>query len=173
MGARVVVAVSGSLASLAALRAGAREARRAGLVLVAVIAWEPPEGEGLYAKRPDRAWAEQWETAARESLDRAFDEAFGGVPQGVTVERRVVRDRPGRALCGLVSGADDLLVLGVRRRWSRISRYVHAHAGCPVMAVPGPWVPKHARRTLRRLSVADFVRPAMSPAEVGLDRRPG
>ncbi|TGA93813.1 universal stress protein, partial [Streptomyces sp. MZ04] len=55
MGARVVVGVSGSPASLAALRVGVDEARRAGRVLVAVIAWEPPEGEGLYARRPDRA----------------------------------------------------------------------------------------------------------------------
>ncbi|MEV8017952.1 universal stress protein [Streptomyces sp. NPDC086554] len=192
MGARVVVGVSGSLASLAALRAAAGEARRSGRVLVAVIAWEPPEGEGLYLRRPDRAWARHWQDAARASLDRAFEEAFGGSPQGVTVERWVVRDRPGRALCGLVQRGDDLLVLGTRRRWSRTGRHVHAHAGCPVMTVPGPSAPRHARRALRKARAEDFAaipplptalmtgsrrrarifRP-VDPRRAGLDRRPG
>ncbi|MEV0118386.1 universal stress protein [Streptomyces sp. NPDC050844] len=173
MGARVVVGVSGSLASLAALRAAAGEARRAGRVLVAVIAWEPPEGEGLYARRPDRAWARHWEAEARATLDRAFEEAFGGAPQGVTVERWVVRDRPGRALCGLVEHGDDLLVLGTRRRWSRTGRHVHAHAGCPVMTVPGPSIPKHARRTLRKARAADFSAPAPFPDVSGPSARRG
>ncbi|MER5827735.1 universal stress protein, partial [Streptomyces mirabilis] len=41
---RVVVGVSGSPGSLAALHRGAFEARRTGAVLLAVGAWEPPRG---------------------------------------------------------------------------------------------------------------------------------
>ncbi|MGW7082323.1 universal stress protein [Streptomyces sp. NPDC054871] len=114
VGARFVVGVSGSPASLAALRVGVEEARRGGRVLVAVIAWEPPEGEGLYARRPDRAWARHWEAVARERLDQAFEEALGGAPEGVVVERWVVRGKAGPAVCDLAAAgsADDLVVLG-------------------------------------------------------------
>lgn len=69
---RVVVGVSGSPGSLAALRAGAREAWVSGRELVAVVAWSPPEGEGMFARFPDRAWAALWEAEAAATLDRAF-----------------------------------------------------------------------------------------------------
>ncbi|MCX4420352.1 hypothetical protein [Streptomyces mirabilis] len=52
---QVVVGVSGSLAGLAALRTAVRAARSSGRVLVAVLAWEPPEGEVLHARNPDSA----------------------------------------------------------------------------------------------------------------------
>ncbi|MEV7193685.1 universal stress protein [Streptomyces sp. NPDC093510] len=156
---RVVVGVSGSLASLAALRAGAEQARRGGRVLVAVMAWEPPEGEALYLRHPDRAWARHWEAAARARLDRAFDEVFGGTPPGVATERRVVRARPGHALCDLATHPDDLLVLGVgprRHRTTRTHRYVRAHAPCAVLTVRPPTPPRRLRRTLRNLTPQDF-----------------
>ncbi|MFJ2769077.1 universal stress protein [Streptomyces sp. NPDC087300] len=157
---RVIVGVSGSLASLAALRAGAAEAERGGLRLVAVVAWEPPEGEALYLRHPDPEWARHWQGEARARLDRAFDQVFGGAPAGIgTVERLVVRDRPGRALCALASRPDDLLVLGARQgraRGTRIHRHVRAHAGCAVLTVPAPPVPKGLRRALRRVTAEDF-----------------
>ncbi|QEU90838.1 universal stress protein [Streptomyces kanamyceticus] len=156
----VIVGVSGSLASLAALRAGAEEARRGGRRLVAVIAWEPPEGEAMYLRHPDRAWALHWQGQARARLDRAFESVFGGLPTGIgTVERRVVRARPGRALCELAGHPDDLVVLGARpgrRRASRIHRHVTAHAGCAVLTVPAPAVPKGLRKALRRVTADDF-----------------
>lgn len=160
-GGRVVVGVSGSPASLAALRAAAEQARRGGpgRVLVAVLAWEPPEGEALYARHPDPEWARHWWDAARARLDRAFDAAFGGTPPGVTVERRVVRSRPGPALCELASGPDDLLVLGARagrRGTGQAQRYVRTHASCAVLTVPAPRAPKGFRRTLRRMTPEDF-----------------
>ncbi|MFD8650592.1 universal stress protein [Streptomyces mirabilis] len=96
---QVVVGVSGSLAGLAALRTAARAARSSGRVLVAVLAWEPPEGEVLHARNPDSAWAARCAREAAARLDRAFEEAFGGTPSEVTVVRRVVRARPDRALC--------------------------------------------------------------------------
>ncbi|GAA2079276.1 hypothetical protein GCM10009801_36720 [Streptomyces albiaxialis] len=154
--ARVVVGVSGSLASLAALRAAAREARQRGATLVAVTAWAPPEGERAYLRRPDRAWLRHWRDEARARLDRAFDEAFGGTPPGVpAVERRVVRDRPGPALCAAASEPEDRLVLGARA--GRVRRYVLAHARVPVLTVPAPAEPRRVRRALRRVSAADFV----------------
>ncbi|GHE93129.1 hypothetical protein GCM10018785_68910 [Streptomyces longispororuber] len=159
---RVVVGVGGTApASLAALRAAAAEALPSGRRLVAVHAWEPPEGEALYLRRPDPAWAELWRRAARERLATAFDEAFGGAPPGVDAERCVVRDRPGRALCRVASGPGDLLVLGSRGRRGRARRYVEARAGCPVLLVPVPSLPRGVRRALRRVTVADFaVRPS-------------
>ncbi|MCI3933874.1 universal stress protein [Streptomyces sp. AN091965] len=165
---RVVVGVSGdSLASLAALRVAAREARRSGRALVAVLAWEPPEGEALYLRHPDPAWAAHWRGVARARLAGAFDEAFGGEPPGVTVERRLVRDGPGRALCEVASRPEDLLVVGARGGWwrGRIRRYAEAHARCPVLVVPAPVVPVALRRALRRARPADFaVRPGPAPS---------
>ncbi|MEU2559830.1 universal stress protein [Streptomyces longispororuber] len=166
-GGRVVVGVGGtSPTAVAALRAAAREALRSGRRLVAVLAWEPPEGEALYLRHPDPAWAEYWRAAARERLAAAFDEAFGGAPPGVDVERCVVRDRAGRALCRVASGPGDLVVLGARagRRRGRVRRYVDARARCPVLIVPVPPVPRGVRRALRRATVADFaVRPSPTP----------
>ncbi|MFE0176918.1 universal stress protein [Streptomyces sp. NPDC059002] len=156
---RVIVGVSGSLASLAALRAAAGEARRGGRELLAVIAWEPPEGEALYLRHPDREWALHWEAEARARIDRAFDEVFGGPPPGIGTRRLVVRDRPGRALCRIADRPDDLVVLGARpgrRRATRIHRHVTAHAGCAVLTVPAPTVPKGLRRALRRVTAQDF-----------------
>ncbi|WP_447041000.1 universal stress protein [Streptomyces sp. DSM 118878] len=156
---RVVVGVSGSLASLAALRAAADEARRSGRLLVAVTAWEPPEGEALYLRHPDPAWARQWRAEARARLDGAFDAVFGGAPPGVRCERRVVRARPERALPGLAVHPYDLLVLGTRpgrRRPGRLRRRVGARALCPVLTVPAPAVPRGLRRTLRRVTVENI-----------------
>ncbi|MFG3256789.1 universal stress protein [Streptomyces sp. NPDC048172] len=155
--ARVVVGVSGSLASLAALRVAAQEARRGGATLVAVTAWSPPEGERAYLRRPDRDWLRHWQGEARARLDLAFDEVFGGTPTGVpSVERRVVRDRPGPALCAVACGPDDRVVVGAARA-GRVRRYVLAHARVPVLTVPAPAVPRRVRRALRRATVADIV----------------
>ncbi|MFE6487388.1 universal stress protein [Streptomyces sp. NPDC057757] len=158
-GGRVVVGVSGSLASLAALRAAAGAARESGRTLVAVLAWEPPEGEALYARNPDGAWAAVCEREARARLDRAFDEVFGGTPPGVAVRRRVIRDRPDRALCAVASAPADLLVLGTRTGGHRapVRRRVLAHARCPVLTVPAPVFPRRERRALRRAEARDFV----------------
>ncbi|MGH4032977.1 universal stress protein [Actinomycetota bacterium Odt1-20B] len=165
---RVVVGVTGSLASLAALRAAAAEARNSGRPLLAVLAWEPPEGEALYLRNPDKEWAEYWRREARTRLDRAFEEVFGGTPRGVEVARWVVRGRPAAALCGTASRPDDLLVLGSRasaRSWGgrvrgpargRVLRRVLRRAGCGVLVVRAPALPRGLGRALRRVSVEDF-----------------
>ncbi|MGP3987644.1 universal stress protein [Streptomyces sp. 3N207] len=160
---RLIVGVSGSLASLAALRAAAREARTSGCPLLAVLAWEPPEGETGYMLRPDRVWAENWRREAEARLDRAFDEAFGGDPPGVVaVERRLVRDRPWRALCRTADRGDDRLVIGTRVgrlglfRYGGTRRRVLARASCPVLTVPAPRFPPYMRTRLRHASPGDF-----------------
>ncbi|MFD8219925.1 universal stress protein [Streptomyces sp. NPDC059697] len=155
---QVVVGVSGSLASLAALRVAARAARDGGRVLVAVLAWEPPEGEVLYVRNPDSAWAARCARDAAARLEGAFEEAFGGTPPEITVVRRVVRSRPDRALCRLAAHPDDLLVLGARTgaRRAAVRRQVPAHARCPVLTVPAPAFARRERRALRRAVARDF-----------------
>ncbi|WFB06281.1 universal stress protein [Streptomyces sp. LX-29] len=161
---RVVVGVSGSLASLAALRRGVLEARRDGRTLVAVVAWEPPEGEILYAKQPDPSWARMWEDEARQRLGLAFDEALGGVPADLRVVQRVVRGKPESALRTIAHRPNDLLVVGVSRgvglrAWihrSPVRRLVQAKADCPVLTVPGPHLLPSEARTLRRVEYPEF-----------------
>lgn len=120
-------------------------------MLVAVLAWEPPEGEVLHARNSDSAWAARCAREAAARLDRAFEEAFGGTPS-------VVRARPDRALCRLAAHPDDLLVIGARARARRaaVRRQVSAHARCPVLTVPAPAFARREYRALCRATARDF-----------------
>ncbi|WP_327352365.1 universal stress protein [Streptomyces sp. NBC_01304] len=160
MAGRTVVGVTGSAASLAALRTAADEARHGGRRLVAVLAWEPPEGEAAYLRRPDRAWAAYWEEEAQARLRRAFDEVFGGAPPGVETEHRVVRARPWRALLAAAPDPDDRLVVGAGRGFGggRVGRRLRRGADCAVLTVPKPRLTKETRRALRRATPTDFAR---------------
>ncbi|MFE7514674.1 universal stress protein [Streptomyces sp. NPDC057540] len=157
-GRRIVVGVTGSLASLAALRHAASLARREGAPLLAVLAWEPPEGEGLFAKAPDRAWARLWGEDARRRLEDALLDGLGGVPEGLAFEGRVVRGAPAPALCAVADRPGDLLVLGsapgrgrlARLRRRPVLRAVVRRATGPVLAVPGPLLLPGEARVLRR-----------------------
>ncbi|MFJ9823192.1 universal stress protein [Streptomyces sp. NPDC101160] len=162
---RIVVGVSGSLASLAALRHATALARRDGAPLLAVLAWEPPEGEALHARSPDRAWAEMWAGEARQRLARAFDHGLGGLPEpeDIAVDCRVVRDAPAAALLRAAARPGDLLVLGMTPRrgrfgrlWRRpVLRGVMARARGPVLVVPGPELRRGEARVLRRHASTD------------------
>ncbi|MEF9881203.1 universal stress protein [Streptomyces sp. P9-A4] len=155
---RVVVGVTGSLASLAALRYATALARRDGVPVLAVLAWEPPEGEALYARMPDRAWARTWAEDAHRRLEDAFVEGLGDLPADVVLEGRVVRGAPAAALCATADRPGDLLVLGSapgRARWGRLRRRpvlraVVRRAERPVLTVPGPALLPGEARVLRR-----------------------
>ncbi|MEV5974061.1 universal stress protein [Streptomyces sp. NPDC051921] len=176
---RIVVGVSGSLASLAALRRATALARRDGAGLLAVLAWEPPEGEALHARMPDRAWARTWADDARLRLAQAFDDALGGVPPGVPVERRIVRDAPAAALVAAADEPGDLLVLGVTRARGRfgrprrrpVLRAVMEGAEGPVVVVPGPVLRRGEARVLRRHAPAPVL--AWAGTETGAVERGG
>jgi len=130
---RVVVGVTDTLSSLAALCRAAEEARSRGAVLVPVTAWSSDE-----EFRP----TSELERAACRRLDTAFEQAFGGHPDDLVIRPLVVRDRPGPALVRAAGRPDDLLVLGCghrsRRQPVRLSatvRYCRAHAMCPMLVV--------------------------------------
>ncbi|MEV0604500.1 universal stress protein [Streptomyces sp. NPDC050315] len=159
-GERVVVGVSGSLASLAALRAAVTEARHSGRELTAVIVWETPEGRALSVRHPDRIWAAHWARQARKRLDQAFEEALGGTPTDVPVRKLVVRGGPGRVLRDVAHKEGHLLVVGGRPRawWAPVRQYVRWNVRCPLLTVPAPAHPKRAAWTLRRVGAEDFIK---------------
>ncbi|MBC3842499.1 universal stress protein [Streptacidiphilus sp. 4-A2] len=165
MPGRVVVGVSGSLGSLAALRRAVVEARRSGRPLLPVLAWTPPGGELGYRRSPCPQLAKVWEDNAVEQLCNAFEEGLGGRPTDLLVQPMVVRADPGSSLCEIADDPSDLLVVGAGRRGglarlghAGVSRFVLAHAGCPVLAVPPPELPRGTARALRRLDLGDLVR---------------
>lgn len=141
---RVVVGVSGSLSSLAALHHAVAEARRLDGTLVPVLAWHPVGGESAYRSHPCPPLLEVWERAARKRLDTAFEQCFGGYPAGLRIRPVLVRDeQPGRALVAVADRPGDMLVISTGRqgRLARlfhgsVSRYCLAHAHCSVTAVP-------------------------------------
>src|SRR6185437_14927441 len=139
---RVVVGVSGSLSNLAALHTAADYARSLSATLTAVLAWSPVGGEIAYQNSPCAPMLRIWETAARDRLRLAFDEAFGGAPEGVELQAMVLRAETGRALVSVADQPDDLLVLGSGRH-TRLARafrfgvasYCLRRAACPVLCV--------------------------------------
>ncbi|MDV5143689.1 universal stress protein [Streptomyces sp. SBC-4] len=176
---RVVVGVSGSLASLAALRYATALARRESVPLLAVLAWEPPEGEGLYARRPDREWARLWGEAARDRLRSAFADALGAAPEDLAVERRIVRDAPAAALRAAADRPGDLLVVGAASRRGRLARLgrrpvlraLQDRAACPVLTVPGPELRPGEARVLRRNARTSVPGGSGTEVRVDVDRR--
>lgn len=141
---RVVVGVSGSLGSLAALHRAVAEVRRSGGRLWAVLAWEPPLAElGPRGSVPSAALSDQCRRAAAHELTMAMDAAFGGAEPAVPTECFVARGTPGHALVDIADGEDDLLVVGAGHRgllrralFPSVSRFCVAHAACPVLTVP-------------------------------------
>ena len=141
---RVVVGVSGSMSSLAALHHAVAEARRLDAVLVPVLALHPVGGEFASRSPPCPPLLAQWHQTACKRLDAAFQQCFGGYPAGMRILPTVVRDeKPGHALVEVADQPGDLLVVGTGRH-SRVARLFHgsvsrhclAHADCAVTAVP-------------------------------------
>ena len=167
---RVIAGVNGSVRSLAALRAGAAEARSAGAELLPVLAWTPAGGELAYARSPCPLLLRVWEQDARDRLRAALGEAFGGLPGGLVVDPVIVRGPPGPALVWIAGRPGDLLVVGCggwgwlgRAVHGAVSRYCLAHARCPVLAVPAPEMIRELR-SRHHWRPGDFAAPAPSDA---------
>ncbi|MEV0530698.1 universal stress protein [Kitasatospora sp. NPDC050463] len=142
---RVVVGVSGSLGSLAALHRAVAEARRTDADLLAVLCWTPAGGEFGYRRSPCPPLLTACRDAAAARLRQALDDAFGGGPAGVRLRCQAVRGETGQALVRCADRADDLLVLGAGGRGAlaralrpSVTGYCIRHAACPVLAVPRP-----------------------------------
>ncbi|WP_042411662.1 universal stress protein [Streptacidiphilus carbonis] len=155
---RIVVGVSGSLASLAALRHAVAQARATNRPLVAVLAWIPPGGEVGYRAAPCPPLAQVWRECAHERLRTAFEQALGVLPTDLAIQPVVIRGPSGPALCETADRAEDLLVIGAGRRGplartlhGHVSRYALAHARCPVLAIPWTCPFKTGRHALRHL----------------------
>lgn len=140
---RVVVGVSGSPGSLAALHRAAYEARRSGADLLAVLAWEPPGGTYAHRRAVCPLPLEDLRQDAGRRLLDALGSAFGPDGPEVPFEAVVVQGATGPALVESAAGEDDLLVVGTggrgplrRALLPSVARYCVAHAGCPVLAVP-------------------------------------
>ena len=164
--ARVVVGVTGSASSGAALRRAVDEARRSGGELVPVLVWQPPGGEALYRFAPAPDLVKIWRQQAQQRLESAIAAAIGSLPLDVHVEPLVVRAPTVWALTELADGPDDLLVLGagsrhplLRRLHGAVRRSAAARARVPVLLVKSPAVPRSVRRELRRITPEDFLRP--------------
>lgn len=140
---RIVVGVSGSPGSLAALHQAAAEARERHADLYAVLAWQLPGG-GLGGRATyGTAALREHREAAVEELRTLLDGAFAVRRPGVALSGLAVRGEPGPVLVEAAGSADGLLVVGAgsRGRWlpalrPSVARYCLAHAACPVLAVP-------------------------------------
>lgn len=144
----VVVGVSGSPASIRALRVAAWHARRADAPLLAVHAWLPPGGDLAERRYSAPELRASWKRAAIERLQDAIGSAWGGPPLDVRVEHVIARGQTGPVLLDIAGSPEDLLVVGAGRRgtvtrlWSgRVTRYCQARAQCPVLVVPPPALP--------------------------------
>ncbi|MFD9130563.1 universal stress protein [Kitasatospora sp. NPDC059571] len=141
---RVVVGVSGSLGSLAALHRAVAEAGRLGAEVLAVLAWEPPGGEFGYRRSPCPPLLAAVRDAAAGRLATALGEAFGGARPAVPLRSLAVRGQTVPVLVGLAGRPDDLLVVGAGRGLLRrglrpsVAAGCLRQAGCPVLAVPRP-----------------------------------
>ncbi|WP_405573451.1 universal stress protein [Streptomyces phaeochromogenes] len=158
---RIVVGVSGSLGSVAALHRAANEARRADADLLAVLAWEPPGGELAHRRSMFPVPVTDLRQEAGTRLLTVLDRAFGEAGPGARFQGLVVRGSPGRALVESADRVDDLLVIGAgcrgrlqRALFPSVARYCLAHASCPVLAIPpspleGDLATLHRRVSLR------------------------
>jgi nucleotide-binding universal stress UspA family protein len=140
---RVVVGVSGSAGSLAALRYAADFAWGQQVTLMPVLAWTPPGGDLADRRFPCAELRASWVRDAKERLEKAIGLAIGGPPDGIGFEPRTVRGEAGQVLAAITAEPGDVLVIGAGRpgRLRRlvaghVARYCVGHSTCPVLAVP-------------------------------------
>jgi nucleotide-binding universal stress UspA family protein len=172
---RIVVGVSGSLGSLAALHRAVVESRHTDaevLAVLAVLAWEPVGGEYAYRRAPLPPLLEDGRRLATERLRTALDTALGWGWSEHRLQARAVRGTPGTVLVLTADREDDLLVIGagqrglLRRALCRsTSRYCLANATCPVLAVP----PSPLQRDLTAVHRRNTWRLPLPPRRPGED----
>ncbi|MDH6574735.1 universal stress protein [Kitasatospora sp. MAP5-34] len=134
-GVRVIVGVSGSLSSLAAVYRAVEEAGRRNAILVPVIAWSEADNKQL---RP----LSELQHTAHKRLDTVFEQAFDGYPNDIVIHPLVVHSEPGRALAAAADRPTDLLVLGSGHHGrlqhvlqGSVARYCRTHAAGEVLVV--------------------------------------
>jgi nucleotide-binding universal stress UspA family protein len=139
--AKLVVGVDGSDGSRAAVRWAANEARRRGVALVAVEAWE--FSPLIFAADVPMA-LDDLRSNVEEHLQAFVAEELGPVGErdGLAVEERVIEQAPVPALLSQC-GPEDLLVVGSRGRGGfaglllgSVSQQLASHAPCPVVIIP-------------------------------------
>jgi len=155
----IVVGVSGSLASGAALTWAAEEARLRKARLHVVRVWDPARHAAPYAAVGARPTGEEDQAAAGGGLAAALRSEFGPArPDGVTAE--LAEGVPERVLVDRSADA-DLLVLGATapawlagRPAGPVVRACLACAGCPVVVI-GSADGKPLRRHRQQQSFGD------------------
>ena len=133
----ILVGVSGSAASAAALRWAEDEAERRHGELKIVLTWQP-ERRAPYARQPTRADGSAGPARARKELADAVRAVLGQNPMHDTTTV-VVEGRAERELVAESADA-DLLVLGSGSGISigPVVRTCLSHAHCPVVVVSPP-----------------------------------
>ncbi|HEV7624025.1 MAG TPA: universal stress protein [Amnibacterium sp.] len=135
----VVVGVSPTSGSPAALRWGADEARRRGTDLVALSAWRPPRAPGAPGGRPPGVTYDA-EAAVGEARERLADQVRAALGDGAQVFTEIVHGSRFRVLLQ-ASETADLLVLDAPRRLElpegpTLARRLIYAAECPVVIMP-------------------------------------
>ena len=138
---RILAGVSGSTASLRALRWAAREAARRAARLEIILAWQP-EQPAYYAVQASHADHRQQHDAAKRLLAASLSSAAdAGLPDSLTTH--VIEGPAGRVLPDRSAGA-IMLVLGSTssptpsgRSTGPVTRSCLSRAACPVVIV-GP-----------------------------------
>jgi nucleotide-binding universal stress UspA family protein len=132
-GSFVVVGVTDSAASRWALAWAVGTARRTGMALKVVVAFQsaPTSGYAMVTFHDQRE-------AAKELIAGLFNEVCGGFPPDLRVQRLLVLEAPGRALVA-AAGPGDLLVIGSSGRFGGATRrYCARRTRCPLVVVPSP-----------------------------------
>jgi nucleotide-binding universal stress UspA family protein len=162
-GRTILVGVTGSLASTAALRWAAAAAEREHARLRLVLVWAP-ERRASYARPAGRSDAHQAQERARRKLAETMRTVLGPGPLRHTTAE-VVEGMADRALVVESAGA-DLLVLGSAARssgWNSIGPVVRtclAGARCPVVVVSPEGCPVDRARARRTRTEGDEDEPS-------------
>ncbi len=138
----ITVGVDGSKASAAALQFAFEEAKLRGATVRAVTAWE---AETAYAARGFPLLDEERAALVKSATtvqDKTMQLALQAVEDAPTIERKVVRGRPGQALVELSADA-SLLVVGTEHKGAlkrvvvgSTSTHCAKYSRVPVVVVP-------------------------------------